>query len=74
MAPILYWNDVALEANKVSHTDGQPGTADPRLYQMLVGARQGHTWHWGHRNVERPWALTRAMGLRQRRQGWPSRS
>lgn len=32
MDPILYWNDVALEANRVSHTDGKDvGTLGPTL-------------------------------------------
>jgi vanadium chloroperoxidase len=32
MDPILYWNEVALEANRVSHTDGQDvGTLGPTL-------------------------------------------
>jgi hypothetical protein len=32
MDPILYWNDAALEANRVSHTDGKDvGTLGPTL-------------------------------------------
>ena len=33
-----------------------------------------HTWQWSQKKVERPPAFTRTMVLRQRRQGWPSRS
>ena len=51
--PILYWNDVALEANRVSHTDGKDvQTLGPTLssralaivhlamYDAFVGASQ----------------------------------
>jgi len=35
--PILYWNDVALEANKVSHTDGKgEQTGPPRSARALA--------------------------------------
>ena len=39
----------------------------------LRGAR-GYTWQCSQKKVERPPALTRTIALRQRRQGWPSRS
>lgn len=31
MDPILYWNDVALEANRVSHTNGKGEQTGPTL-------------------------------------------
>jgi len=31
MDPILYWNEVALEANRVSHTDGSKEQNGPTL-------------------------------------------
>ena len=34
----------------------------------------GQTWQCSQKKVERPPERTRTMGLRQRRQGWPSRS
>ena len=37
-------------------------------------ARAGQTWQCSQKNVERPPVLTRTITLRQRRQGWPSRS
>ena len=38
------------------------------------GWRKAHTWQCSQKKVERPPAFTRTMVLRQRRQGWPSRS
>src|SRR5271168_5223038 len=35
---------------------------------------EAHTWQCSQKKVERPPAFTRTMVLRQRRQGWPSRS
>ena len=31
MDPILYWNEVALEANRVSHTNGKNEQTGPTL-------------------------------------------
>ena len=42
-----------------------PGAYAPRVVQ---------TWQCSQKKVERPPAFTRTMVLRQRRQGWPSRS
>ena len=38
------------------------------------GLRVAQTWQCSQKKVERPPAFTRTMVLRQRRQGWPSRS
>lgn len=37
MDPILYWNDVALEANRVSHTDGSKEQNGPTLSSRALG-------------------------------------
>ncbi|MEO6121626.1 MAG: hypothetical protein ABIW46_00515, partial [Acidimicrobiales bacterium] len=37
MDPILYWNDVALEANKVSHTNGKNEQTGPPLSARALG-------------------------------------
>ncbi len=37
MDPILYWNDVALEANRVSHTNGKGEQTGPTLSSRALG-------------------------------------
>jgi len=37
MDPVLYWNDVALEANKVSHTNGKGEQTGPPLSARALG-------------------------------------
>jgi hypothetical protein len=37
MDPILYWNDVALEANRVSHTNGTEEQTGPTLSSRALG-------------------------------------
>ena len=56
--PILYWNDVALEANRVSHTNGKGEQTGPPLssralaivhlamYDAFVGASQATLTHY----------------------------
>ena len=44
------------------------------MVTTISHANRAQTWHCSHMKVERPWVLMRTMGLRQRRQGWPSRS
>jgi hypothetical protein len=56
--PILYWNDVALEANRVSHTNGKGEQTGPTLnsralaivhlamYDAFVGAAQSGLSHY----------------------------
>src|SRR5215217_5510490 len=56
--PILYWNDVALEANRVSHTNGKGEQTGPALssralaivhlamYDAFVGASQAALAHY----------------------------
>ena len=58
MDPILYWNDVALEANRVSHTNGEKEQTGPTLssralaivhlavYDAFVGASQAALDHY----------------------------
>ncbi|MDQ3376742.1 MAG: phosphatase PAP2 family protein [Actinomycetota bacterium] len=58
MDPILYWNDVALEANRVSHTNGEEEQTGPTLssralaivhlamYDAFVGASQAALAHY----------------------------
>ena len=58
MDPILYWNDVALEANRVSHTNGKGEQTGPTLssralaivhlamYDAFVGAAQSGLSHY----------------------------
>lgn len=58
MDPILYWNDVALEANRVSHTNGENEQTGPTLssralaivhlamYDAFVGASQSALAHY----------------------------
>ncbi len=58
MNPILYWNDVALEANRVSHTNGKGEQTGPTLssraqaivhlamYDAFVGAAQSGLPHY----------------------------
>ncbi len=58
MDPILYWNDVALEANRVSHTNGEGEQTGPTLssralaivhlamYDAFVGASQAALTHY----------------------------
>ena len=58
MDPILYWNDVALEANRVSHTNGKGEQTGPTLsaralaivhlamYDAFIGASQAALAHY----------------------------
>jgi hypothetical protein len=42
MDPILFWNGVALEANRVSHTNGKNGQTGPPLSARSGDRAPGH--------------------------------
>src|SRR6202046_299392 len=50
------------------------GATLPEAYGRRGAHSEAHTWQCSQKKVERPPAFTRTMVLRQRRQGWPSRS
>jgi Vanadium chloroperoxidase N-terminal domain len=61
MDPILYWNDVALEANRVSHTDGN---MDPILYWNDVALEANRVSHTdGSMEQNGPTLSSRALAI-----------